>query len=111
MGPEGTTLLDGVEFKRTDTFREAAIFASGARAGVVHEGGLHHCLAAWDIKAVVLFGAMLDPANTGYAFHRNLAVHDPDCLGWRVPHEGCRAAMESIRPAHVAEQLKGNLHG
>ena len=57
---------------------------SGARAAVLHEGGLHHAAAALGMPAVVLFGGMISPRNTGYDVHVNLAIDDPEALGWRI---------------------------
>ncbi len=72
LGPSGTRLLDGVRHLETATFTEACRALSGARAAVLPEGGLHHAAAALGVPAVVIFGAMTSPANTGYDGHVNL---------------------------------------
>ena len=64
LGPEGTKVLEGVRFRQTDNFKERLLSLSGARAGVFHEGALHHA-AAWGLPAVVIFGAMLSPRKYG----------------------------------------------
>ena len=72
LGAGGIRVLEGVRPIETADFRAACAALAGARAAVLPEGGLHHAAAALDIPAVVIFGAMTSPANTGYASHVNL---------------------------------------
>lgn len=96
MGPPGTKFLDGVEQIITTSFEEAVQVLSAAKAAVLPEGGLHHAAAATGVPAVVLFGAMTSPANTGYDEHENIWIDDPGALGWRIPNQRCKQAWDQI---------------
>ena len=111
VGPSGTEVLRGAVFIETTDFRQACIQLSGVRAAVLPEGGLHHAAAALGIPSIVLFGSMTSPRNTGYDAHVNLAIDDPEGLGWRISHPACAAAWDKIVPEYVAERLKGILNG
>ena len=108
LGPPGTRLLHGTVHIVTETIGEACTALSAASAAVVPEGGLHHAAAALGVPAVVIFGAMTSPANTGYDGHVNL--FDPaggvSPCGQRVACDHCRAAMAAIRPEIVAYHLE-----
>lgn len=109
IGDAAEARLPGVEFLETRTFRDACGVLAGAATAVLHEGGLHHAAAALDVPAVVIFGGFIAPAVTGYAMHRNLFVHDkahPLGCGYRVPCRHCQAAMASITPRHVLNELE-----
>ena len=113
LGPPGTRLLDGVGHVPTGSFAEACTALSGAAAAVLPEGGLHHAAAALGMPAVVIFGGMTSPANTGYDGHVNLfdpAGGESPC-GQRVACAHCRAAMAAIRPDLVAHHLEHLLLG
>lgn len=111
VGPRGTRCLDGVRLIETAAFREACGVLSGATAAVLPEGALHHAAAALGVHAVVLFGAFIPPAVTGYDMHRNLWIDDPDALGWRVPNTACAAAWGRITPDIVMDNLMEILRG
>ena len=49
---------------------------------------------------------MTSPRNTGYDLHINLAVDDPEALGWRIPHLACERAWAQITPRLVADHLE-----
>ncbi|BBK30307.1 hypothetical protein EDC65_2247 [Stella humosa] len=109
LGPVPVPGFDGlVHVPTEDVFAACAVLAA-ARAAILPEGGLHHAAAALGVPAVVLFGGMTSPRNTGYgalpgsACHINLAVDDAEALGWRVPHPACAAAWDRITPALVAD--------
>ncbi len=108
LGAGGTRVLDGVRFVATTDFRAACGLLAGARAAVLPEGGLHHAAAALDVPAVVIFGGMTAPANTGYDSHVNL--FDPmggeSPCGQRAPCDHCARAMAAITPAAVADHLE-----
>lgn len=110
MGPPGTRRLAGVRSVETPSFRHAAAVMATARAAVLPDGGLHHAAAAFGIPAVVIFGAFIDPAITGYSDrHTNLwRSHRPDggSCGRRTPCAGCAGVMASIAPGEVIEQLE-----
>lgn len=109
-GPQGTRVLDGVRHVPTADFRLACAVMAVARAAVLPEGGLHHAAAALGVPAVVLFGGMVSPANTGYAGHVNLyRPHDGSPCGMRGPCAGCRASMASITPKEIPRALEGLL--
>jgi hypothetical protein len=107
LGPPGTRVLDGVRHISTSSFKKACTPLSGARAAVLPEGGLHHAAAALGIPAVVIFGGMTSPANTGYDNHINIfddGMGSP--CGMRVRCEHCARAMASITPDSVAVYLE-----
>ncbi len=117
LGPPSTRLLDGVRQIETASFHDACRALTGARAAVLPEGGLHHAAAALGVPAVVIFGAMTSPANTGYDSHVNLfepaggvpagrSLSEGGPCGMRVPCGHCARAMVSIEPATVATHLE-----
>lgn len=113
LGPKGMPLLDGVGRVTTRNFREACGALSGAAAAVLPEGGLHHAAAALGVRAVVLFGGMLDPRNTGYDAHINLVEPHPargdipaSPCGMRAPCPLCAESMARITPARVLAALE-----
>ncbi len=110
IGPSGTRVLDGVKFLLTPGFLDAIAAVKGARAAVLPEGGLHHVAAAENVPAVVIFGGMTSPANTGYDAHVNLFdARDGSPCGQRVPCRHCDRAMASIKPETVAYHLEAML--
>jgi len=104
-------ILHGVEVIPSDTFETAINWLAGAEAAVLPEGGLHHAAEAVGLPAAVIFGAFTRPDITGYDNHINIAVDDPDGLGWRIPNETCRAAMDSISVKQVLNSLEEILDG
>ena len=110
LGPPGTRPLNGVRFLATPDFRHACAALSWARAAVLPEGGLHHAAAAFRLPAVVIFGGMIAPRNTGYPGHINVyRPHDGSPCGMRVPCRGCRDSLASIAPEEVVDELEGLL--
>lgn len=109
MCPPGQQSIPGVERIETKTFQQACGVLMAARALVLPEGGLHHAAAALGLPAIVLFGACTSPRNTGYDMHINLAVDDPDGLGWRIPDPACQAAWKLITPELVLQHLETSL--
>lgn len=113
IGPYDARKLPGVQFIETRTVRHAAALLRRARGAVLPEGALHHCAAAVNCPAVVLFGGFISPAVTGYAGQASLFVQTPahplGC-GWRRPCEHCAAAMASFTPASVLQRLEEVLH-
>lgn len=106
VGPPGTRQLRGVPLIPTHHFREAAAVLWRAIGYVGHEGALHHAAAAFEKRAVVVFGGFISPRQTGYAFHTNLVGSDEPC-GFREPCAHCREAMNRITPDQVVEAVKG----
>jgi hypothetical protein len=107
LGPQAVRSLKGVSRIITHSFRQACAYISTATATISPEGGIHHAAAAFRVPAVVMFGSMTSPRNTGYEFHRNLVAnleHSP--CGWRVPCTECKRAMDLITPEFVADQLE-----
>ena len=98
--------LRHAEFVRTDTFRQACAVLSVCKAFIGTEGGLHHAAAAVKTPGVVIYGAFISPAVTGYDLHRNLFTGSGLGCGWRVNCECCRKAMTAITPAMVMDNLK-----
>lgn len=104
--------LEGAAFVATRSPREACGALAGARAAVLHEGGLHHAAAAVGTPAVVIFGGFISPEVTGYTAHRNLFLGDekhPIGCGMRVLCDHCREAMRAIHPAKVLRELEAIL--
>ncbi len=111
LGAGGTRIVDGARYVATTDFRAACAVLAGARAAVLPEGGLHHAAAALGVPAVVIFGGMTSPANTGYPGHVNLfepAGASP--CGQRVACDHCGRAMAAIAPESVVEHLERILH-
>lgn len=104
LGPPEARALDGVTRVVTPHFWQAAAVLARSRGAVLPEGGLHHAAAALGVPAVVLFGHLTRPRNTGYAMHINLAAADSGC-GWRVPCAACAAYWARLTPEIVAEAL------
>jgi ADP-heptose:LPS heptosyltransferase len=105
LGPR----VRGAEYRLTTSFREACGVMLGARAAVLHEGGLHHAAAALGVPAVVIFGGFISPECTGYNLHRNMYVesreHHLGC-GMRVSCTHCEMAMRKITPRDVRKELE-----
>lgn len=103
--PPGAPALPGVRRIETASFRDACAVLLHCRAAVLPEGGLHHAAAALAKRAVVLFGAMTRPWNTGYGLHENIWIDDPAALGWRIRNPACDRAWAQITPQRVAATL------
>lgn len=101
LGNPGTKWLTGVVRLETRDFADACNLMAGCATAVLPEGALHHVAAALRRRVVVLFGGYLRPATTGYETHINLAVDDPEALGWRIRHPACTRAWSRITPATV----------
>lgn len=97
-GNPGARWLDGVIHLETRDFAEACNLLAGCATAVLPEGALHHAAAALERRVVVLFGGYIRPATTGYDTHINLAVDDPEALGWRLRHPACMRAWSRITP-------------
>ncbi len=104
LGPGGARVLAGARHVATAGFRDAGAVLARAAAYVGPEGGLHHAAAALGVPAVVIFGGMTSPANTGYAGHVNLYAGGEPC-GMRLPCTHCARAMLGITPERVAIEL------
>lgn len=104
-GNPGTRWLAGVVRLETASFGDACNVVAGCATAVLPEGALHHVAAALGRRVVVLFGGYIRPATTGYPLHLNLAVDDPEALGWRVRHPACTRAWSQITPAVVRTAL------
>lgn len=97
LGPPNTKRLPGAVFMPTMTYRDACVALNAAALYIGGEGGTHHAAAALGKPAVVIFGGMTSPANTGYEGHTNLFVDDGKSpCGQRVPCPHCEAAMAAI---------------
>ncbi|HMU15821.1 MAG TPA: hypothetical protein PKC95_00120 [Thauera aminoaromatica] len=105
-GNAGTRWLPGVEPLETRDFTDACRLLLACDSAVLPEGALHHAAAALGRRVVVLFGGMIRPANTGYDEHINLAVDDPEAVGWRVRHPACARAWSRITPDVVRTALE-----
>ncbi len=100
-------LLEHIILVRTDTFLFAMAAIAGAALYVGPEGGLHHAAAAFRIPAVVVFGHMVSPVNTGYPDQTNLG-RGAGCGRW-APCQNCKYEMDMIEPATVVERAVGLL--
>jgi len=105
LGPAGTRLLPDAEHVVTPSIRQAAAVMASARAAVLTEGALHHVAAAVGTPAVVIYGAYISPAVTGYGHQIGLFTGQGLGCGMRVPCGHCRDAMARIEPTSVAESL------
>lgn len=99
------------------TIRETMILIKYAQLVVTTEGGVHHIAGNLGVPCVVLYGSHQSPQRTGYAGQINITRKtpcNPDGLGCGVLKgacEHCVAAMDSIEPAEVIEQVKKNYNG
>lgn len=90
----------------TNNPRDAFAILSFADAVVTTEGGMHHAAAAVNTAAVVIFGAVISPRQTGYSHHKNIYVDGPDSpCGKQTSCRHCREAMESISVDDVLDDL------
>jgi hypothetical protein len=103
VGPRNTAWLTGVTPVVT-TFRQACAILAASRAYVGTEGGLHHCAAALNTPAVVLWSEYISPEYTGYDTQTNIR-HAGKACGSRYPCHGCQQSMAKITVAEVAEAL------
>lgn len=108
LGLAGTQRVEGAQLFETPTFRHACAALSMARAAVLPEGGLHHAAAAVGVRAVVIYGGFISPAQTGYDMHINLFKGGEPC-GFRIDCKHCAQAMAAITPAEVMWKLLGVL--
>lgn len=106
MGPYGTKILEGAEHIVTDGFRLAAAVMANARAAVLPEGGLHHCAAALNVPAVVIFGGLTPVEMTGYPMHTNIGTTFGGECGMRISCDHCKEWMDSIKPEAVFNELE-----
>jgi hypothetical protein len=109
VGNPGVRWLDGVQRIETRSFREACALLAACATAVLPEGALHHASAALGRRVVVLFGGYISPRTTGYPSHINLAVDDPEALGWRLRHPACSRAWSRITPDTVATAVASAL--
>lgn len=96
----GKRRLAGVEVIPVSTFRQAAAALAGITFAIVPEGGLHHAAAAVGTKAIVIFGAFIPPAVTGYDSHVNL-TGDFEFCGSLKTCAHCRVALNRITVEEV----------
>ena len=101
----GLPVLKNVDVIETLSFDQAVSVLAAARGLVATAGGLQHAAGALGKQAVVIWGAYAPPEVLGYDGHENIAEPDPESLGWRVSHPGCRAAMQRISVARVANAV------
>ena len=101
IGPRHTKWLQGVERVVTQSFDEAVNVLATSDGAILPEGGLHHACAAIGIPAVVLFGAMTSPKNTGYDIHTNIWIDDKEALGGLKLNDRCQKAWSQITPEYV----------
>jgi ADP-heptose:LPS heptosyltransferase len=110
MGPADTRWLRGARKLVTPHFRFAAAVVERSVGVVAPEGGLHHTAAAFGVPAVVIFGSMTSPENTGYGReHRHIDVYRPHGdgpCGARKACTECAQAMASITPYFIAERIE-----
>lgn len=105
VGQRGMPRLRGVRFIETPDFRQAAAVIATGIGYVGPEGGLHHTAAAFEKRAVVIFGGFISPKQTGYVGHTNLFTGGEPC-GWRKPCAHCQAALRQITPEMVVHEVR-----
>jgi ADP-heptose:LPS heptosyltransferase len=105
QNPHPARMLTHATYLHTPTFKIAAAVLARTKAAVLPEGGLHHAAAALGIRAVVIYGGFISPAQTGYDLHINLFTGGEPC-GSRKSCQHCRDSMAKITPAEVFEHLK-----
>lgn len=114
IGRPGEERLRGIASLETPRWQHALAVMAHSWGAVLQEGFLHHAAAAFGRPAVVIFGAYISPALTGYEGQTNLYTGQPDSLGCgsRAPCQHCEEAMAAITPemvaAHVRDMLERN---
>jgi ADP-heptose:LPS heptosyltransferase len=111
LGPRDTSVLPGVTFVRTDTFRQACAILSRSAVYVGTEGGMHHAAGALGVPAVVLFGTCV-PRTLGYDGQIIFSVDDPHTpCGHRNVCRTCIQKMALISPLDVAAAVVDSIRG
>jgi ADP-heptose:LPS heptosyltransferase len=95
-------IIPGTRRVRTRGFRDALSILANAALYLGPEGGLHHGAAALGVPAVVMFGAWIPPAVTGYSHHRNITRGNHYCGSLR-PCMECQDALRNISVNEVYE--------
>lgn len=97
-----TKVIRGARRYDTPSFRHALAVIERATLVMCNEGGNHHMAASMGVPAVVIFGAFISPAVTGYDFHVNITARTKEgfCGSWDSC-EHCKVAMASITPSMV----------
>lgn len=96
----------------TSHFRQAMAVIRHAALVMCNEGGNHHMAASMSVQAVVIFGAFIPPAVTGYDFHHNIAIETAQgYCGNFGECSHCNKAMALITPAVVLSHVKQILNG
>ena len=102
-----TKRLDNVTFINTKHFRRACGVIFHSLGYVGPEGGLHHAAAVFHKPAVVIFGGMTSPKNTGYDFHTNIVDEGNESpCGMIEKCRHCDRIMQSIMPKFIAEKVR-----
>lgn len=102
--------LSGVGLVHTENFLYACGILALSAMYAGPEGGLHHASAALGIPGVVIFGGRIHPRTTGYTFHTNLYVDDPESpCGMIVACDHCRRCFEQITVDRVVEAIQTHL--
>jgi ADP-heptose:LPS heptosyltransferase len=108
MGMLGTPVVDEAEFIHTPRFRLAAAVIAHARVVVTHEGAFHHTAAAVGVPCIVVRGAFVGRAVTGYAGQIDFGEAGLGC-GIRGACKHCQDAMTKIKPEEVFDSVMGIL--
>jgi ADP-heptose:LPS heptosyltransferase len=109
MGPGGVTLLHGVTYVRTASFRRAAALLSLARVAVLPEGGLHHAAGVLRVPSVVLYGGTPPVSTTSYPGQLVFAPSEP-CGKW-LPCVHCARHWHNLTPEHVLQAVLDYMRG
>lgn len=97
--------LPGAENVFGLTLFQVLAMVQHAAAVLVPEGGLHHAAAAFETKAVVLFGARVPVETLGYPGQVNLGT-DPEPCGMWQPCAHCKAAWNRVTVEEVVAALR-----
>lgn len=106
IGAKSSPALSGVKRVVTKNQSHALGVIEKAACVVTTDGMLHHAAAAFNVPAVVLWGARVRPIILGYPTQKNIYTGNGKDCGAIEPCQHCAAGMKAITPEMVAEQLK-----
>lgn len=106
IGGKRNPTLSGVKRVVTENIQLAFAILKKAQAVVTTDGALHHAAAAFNVPAVVLWGARVRPVVLGYPTQKNIYTGNGTDCGAIEPCQHCEQGMKAITPEMVLKGLK-----
>ena len=107
-------ILQGVEFYRTQSFRDFLMLVSAVKAVLTTAGGAHHSAAALGTPAMVLFGGNCGRDHMAYDDHLNISIdlkETPCCCRSGSNCAYCIQCWENLHPSVVSEAFSRLING